>query len=142
MSFVARASRLLDVPAAVAFDRLADHDSWPRWMPRSFHPVGDTLGRLTEGATFRVRILGAPVASRCHVTVVRPDQELTWCGGAKGIVYAEHRFLFEPAGEKAVLVRSEETWSGPVASLLRLGIQPAASKVGARQLEALAAACH
>jgi hypothetical protein len=139
VSYVASASRTLRVPASVAFDRLADHDSWSDWMPRSFRPVGRRLGRLAPGATFRVRILGAPFAARCRVTVVRPHEEITWCGGVRGLVYAEHHFFFDAAGD-AVTVRSEETWTGPVASLLRFGIQPGAAKVGGETLDGLARA--
>ncbi|HEY6461551.1 MAG TPA: SRPBCC family protein [Polyangiaceae bacterium] len=139
MSYVASASRTIHVPAAVAFDRLADHDSWASWMPASFRPVGRPLGRLAEGTTFRVRILGAPFASRCHVTVVRPHEEITWCGGIRGLVYAEHHFFFDAAGD-GVTVRSEETWSGPVASLLRPAIQRGAARVGGETIDGLARA--
>jgi hypothetical protein len=139
MAYVARASRVLPVSAHVAFDRLADHDSWPRWMPASFRPV-ETVGRLREGSLFRVEILGLPFPVVCQVHVVRSPDELTWCGGTKGVLWAEHRFLFVPKGATSVEVQSEETWSGPLASLLRRAIEPAASRIGNEQLEALAAA--
>jgi len=139
MAYVARATRLLQVPARVAFDRLADHDSWPRWMPASFRPVGKTVGRLAEGASFRVTILGRLPAA-CRVQTVRSPEELTWCGGKRGVLWAEHRFLFEPRGAGAVEVQSVETWSGPLAALLKPAILPGAVRVGREQLEALAGA--
>jgi hypothetical protein len=58
----------------------------------------------------------------------------------KGGLWAEHRFLFEPRGEASVEVQSVEAWDGPIAALLRPGIEPGARKVGRQQLEALAAA--
>src|ERR1035441_6016382 len=122
MPFVARATRLLEVPARVAFDHLADHDGWPKWMPASFRPVGKSLGRLAVGQTFHAKILGSPLASKCMLSVVRSPEEITWCGGAKGILWAEHRFLFVPKGERSVEVSSVESWHGPVAFLLRFAI--------------------
>jgi uncharacterized protein YndB with AHSA1/START domain len=139
MAYVARATRLIQVPARVAFDRLADHDSWPRWMPASFRPVGKTVGRLAEGASFQVTILGR-LPAKCRVQAVRSPDELTWCGGKRGVLWAEHRFLFEPKGAEAVEVQSVETWSGPLAALLRPAILPGAVRVGREQLEALAGA--
>jgi hypothetical protein len=139
MAYVARASRILPVPAKVAFDRLADHDGWARWMPTSFRPVGPPLGRLAEGARFRVRILGLPAPATCTVVAVRPDAELSWSGGRRGVLHGEHRFVFHPKGETSVEIESVETWSGAIASLLRPIIQRGATKVGQEQLEALAA---
>jgi hypothetical protein len=139
MAYVARASRTLPVPALVAFNRLADHNSWPAWMPKSFRPV-ETVGKLKEGSLFRVEILGLPMPIVCRVEVVRSPEELTWCGGTKGMLWAEHRFLFVPQGKSSVEVQSVETWSGPLASLLRRAIEPAAVRIGNEQLEGLAKA--
>jgi hypothetical protein len=138
MAYVVRSSLLLHVPAEVAFDRLADHDSWPRWMAASFRPAGKSAGRLTEGAVFHVKIRGMLPAT-CKVSVALRPRELTWCGGVKRVLWAEHRFLFEPRGEADVEVTSVESWHGPVAALLRPLIAPGAKKVGREQLAALAA---
>jgi|SRR5580658_558852 hypothetical protein len=140
MAYVVRASRVLLVPAQVAFDRLADHDSWPRWMPGSFRPVGMTVGRLEEGVSFRVKILRAPFPITCTVGIVRSPAEITWCGGTRGIIWAEHRFLFEPRGAASVEVLSAETWQGPLAAALRPVIAWGARTVGLEQLAALAVA--
>ena len=139
MAYVARASLLLPVSAEKAFDRLTDHGSWPRWMPASFRPHGSTVGRLSEGQRFRVKILGLPLPVSCRVSVMRSGAEVTWVGGVKGALFAEHRFLFEPRGPSSVFVDSVETWSGPLAALLRAAIHPGAVKVGREQLAALAA---
>jgi hypothetical protein len=138
--FVARASCLLAVPREVAFDRLADHDSWAAWMPGSFRPVGKAAGRLSEGLKLRVKISGTPVPISIRLTVVRRPEQICWCGGIKGVLYAEHRFSFEAKGSDAVEVLSEEAWSGFLAPLLRVGILPKAERVGRDQLGALTAA--
>jgi hypothetical protein len=109
-------------------------------MPASFRPVGKTRGRLSKGVRFRVRILGLPIPVGCRVSVLRDGKELTWCGGVRGALLAEHRFLFEPKGAATVVVESVETWSGLVASVLRPLIQPNAIKIGQDQLAALATA--
>ncbi|MEO8877070.1 MAG: SRPBCC family protein [Polyangiaceae bacterium] len=139
MSFVAKVSRRIEVPAQVVFDCLADHDAWPSWAPKTFRPVGKSLGRLTEGKAFYAKILGLPFPAKCDVTVVKSPVEITWCGGKKGLLYAEHRFLFEPKGDAAVEVTSAETWSGLLSVVLRAVIDSGAKKVGADQLSGLAA---
>ena len=140
VTYVVRSSQVLPVPAQVAFDRLPDHDSWPQWMPASFRPVGKSAGRLTGGTTFRVRILGLPCAATCKVSVARSPEELTWVGGRKGILRAEHRFLFKARGAASVEVESVESWHGVLAALLRPGIEPGATRVAREQLAALATA--
>jgi uncharacterized protein YndB with AHSA1/START domain len=139
MSYIVRSSRIIEASAEDAFDTLADHDSWSRWMPASFRPVGKS-GRLVEGAKFHVRILGMPMRASCKVTVVKRPMEITWCGGAKGVLWAEHRFLFESKGVEIVEVQSVESWHGFLARLLRFAIAKGAQKVGEAQLEALASA--
>lgn len=137
MPYVARASQRIEAPIRVVFDCLVDHRSWSTWMPSSFRPVGTRFERLEEGNVFRARILGSIAPTTCLVTVVKDANEVAWCGGKKNVIWAEHRFLVEPTGDNAVDVESRETWSGPVATLLRRLIQPLASKVGKDQLRAL-----
>ena len=138
MSFVAQASLVLPVSAEVAFDRLADHDSWASWMPASFRPVGKTTGRLRGGAKVRVRVLGSALPVSIRVRVVDKPREIAWGGGVAGVFLADHRFLFEPKGDSAVEVRSVETWSGVIARVFRRALLPQAERVGRDQLAALA----
>ncbi len=139
MAFVARASRLIGAAPAVAFDCLADHDSWARWMPASYRPVGKALGRLEEGVRLRVKVLGVPFPVSVRLQVVRRPDEICWSGGVKGVLFAVHRFSFLPKEGGSVEVRSEEAWSGFLASLLRTSVEPRAERVGRDQLAALAA---
>lgn len=107
-------------------------------MPGSFTPVGSPLGRLRVGDSPRIRIAGARVATPIHVSVVDRPREITWCGGVRGVLWAEHRFLFEADGHGGTLVRSLETWEGALAVATRRFVQPIAERVGREQLEALA----
>ena len=70
--------------------------------------------------------------------MARSPEELTWVGGRKGILWAEHRFLFEARGAASVEVVSVESWQGALAALLRPGIEPGAKRVAREQLAALA----
>jgi len=136
MSFIAQATLDLPVSPEIAFDALRDHRSWKKWMPRSFVPASE-LGRpLEEGDVIRVRVAGAPFASKIEVVVVERAREITWSGGIRGVLHGRHRFLFE-AHEGGTRVRSAETWSGVLAALTRPALSRAASKVGAEQLRAL-----
>ena len=142
MPFVAEASCTVAAPVEVAFDRLADHASWRDWMPRSFRPVGPSGGVLRAGDRLRMRVGGAPFATVLEVTVVARAREITWTGGVRALLWAEHRFLFEPDGEGSARVRSVETWHGPLAPLVRPVLQPMAERVARQQLGALARAAE
>ena len=138
MSFVAETLRNIASPPATLFDRLVDHASWRGWMPRSFTPVGTLLGHLRVGDKPKLRIGGAPVATPIHVSIVDRPSEITWCGGVRGVLWAEHRFLFEPDGRGGTNVRSVETWEGALASATRRIVQPMAERIAGEVLEALA----
>jgi hypothetical protein len=124
----------------VVFDRLADHASWLDWMPSSFRPVDRTPASLSRGARLKTRIAHAPVASTLEVTVVDRPREITWCGGARGVLRAEHRFLFEPTPNGGTRIRSVETWRGVLSPLLKPIVKRAAERIGKKQLESLARA--
>jgi hypothetical protein len=138
--FVARAERVIAVSPERAFDRLADLSSWSSWMPKSFRPAGSTAGRtrLEQGDTFKVRIARMPMPSKLKVSASDRPRELSWRGGLRGVLAAEHRFLFDAEGDGKTRVRSVETWTGALAGVLRRFVDPVATKVGGQQLEALA----
>lgn len=142
MSFVAEAERTIDATPQRVFDRLADIASWRTWMPRSFVAVvrPDIPSPLKLGDRFRVRIGGAPLANALRVSKLDRPRELAWRGGVRGVLWAEHRFVFERDGDHRTRVRSIETWRGALAGLLRRLIEPAAIRIGSEQLEGLARA--
>jgi carbon monoxide dehydrogenase subunit G len=139
MPFVAKGSRHVSVTPEVAFDRLADYASWADWMPQSFRPTGSPSGALVIGRKIRVRVGGLPGVTTIEVSEARRPAEIAWQGGLPGVLFADHRFLFEADGD-GTKVTSLETWSGALASLARLFIQPMAERIGGQQLEALARA--
>jgi hypothetical protein len=122
----------MDVSPEVAFDTLADHDSWREWMPSSFLPVGPSLGTLRVGLAPGVRIDGLPFTTPLPVTVVDRPREITWAGGNSSL-RGEHTFLFE-ARDGGARVTSIETWSGWLAWLLWPVLRPGAVRVGRAQL--------
>jgi hypothetical protein len=138
MSFLAQAESSVGAPPEVAFDRLANHASWPAWMPASFRPVGPSKDTLRSGDAITVKIAGMPFPARLVVHVSRRPDEISWRGGVKGLLWAEHRFLFEADAKGGTRVRSVETWYGPLASVLRRAIQPRAERIGQEQLAGLA----
>jgi hypothetical protein len=135
--FVVRGSIDLAVTPEVAFDVMRDYAAWKTWMPRAFTPVSTTREPLHVGDRLRIKLGGAPVPSTIEITVVDRAHEIAWCGGPRGVLRAEHRFLFEPtvAGTR---VRSVETWAGVLAPLVRFFLEPAATRTGNEQLAGLA----
>lgn len=138
MSFVAEGSRVVRATPEEAFDRLASHATWPKWMPATFRPLDEHPAVLGVGVRIRVRLARTPVPTPITVSVAERARELTWCGGVRGVLFAEHRFLFEPHGEGRTLVRSVETWSGALAGAVRPVLKPLAERIAGDQLEALA----
>jgi hypothetical protein len=139
LGFVAEATLEVSAPPGQLFDRLADHASWGSWMPRSFRPIGRTLGELRPGDKPRVAIAGVPGTTTLKVTVVDRPREITWTGGVRGLLHAEHRFLFEPT-PTGTRLRSLETWSGALAPIVRAFVRPAAERAARAQLGSLAEA--
>lgn len=125
----------MKVSPAIAFDTLADHESWPEWMPTSFRPVAPSVGTLRVGAIPRVRISGLPFTTPLPVTVVDRPREITWAGGTTAL-RGEHTFLFE-ANDEGTRVTSIETWSGWLAWLLKPVLRRGAARVGRAQLEGI-----
>lgn len=137
--FVAEAVRAYERTPEEVFDRLADARSWSEWMPHSFRPTRTPAAPLHAGDRLRVRIFGGP-PTRLEVVVSDRAREITWTGGVRGVLFAEHRFLFERRDDGGTIVRSIETWSGALASLTRPVVRSLAERIGHAQLEGLARA--
>jgi hypothetical protein len=148
MSFVASASGVIHASRTDCFSRLRDFSTWRDWMPPSFRPrtgpsrplqVGDRLELLINAKPSPL-----PLFIRVRVVRVEQDREITWRGGVPGLLVGEHAFLFEDVEGQpgATRVRSEETWTGGIASLgfAVKRIRAAASRIGQEQIDALAGA--
>lgn len=142
MSFLAQAELTIDAPPQRVFDRLADFAAWPSWMPKSFVPVvrAGAPSPLRLGDRFRVKVGGAPFASTLRVAALERPREISWKGGLRGVLWAEHRFVLEPEGDHRTRVRSIETWHGALAGVAKRIVKPLAEKIGVQQLAALARA--
>jgi hypothetical protein len=140
MPFVTKSEKSVAASPEAAFDQLADLPSWTKWMPRSFRPVGQPKGALGLGRRFRVRIAGSLVATKLEVSALHRPMEIAWRGGMRGLLWAEHCFVFEPEGATGTRVRSVETWYGILAPLVRRIVQPVAERIAGEQLAGLAAA--
>lgn len=140
MSFVVQSDLVIDAPPQRVFDRMADFGSWPAWMPRSFVPVlrDGAPSPLRLGDKFRVRVGGAPIATMLRVSRLDRPREIAWKGGVPGLFWAEHRFVFEPEGDRRTRVRSIETWHGLVARLAKKLVTATALRIGSEQLDGLA----
>ena len=139
MSFVAEAERTIEAPAQRVFDRLIDVASWPDWMPRSFLLIvrSGTPSPLRLGDRIKVKVAGGPLPTTIRVSKLARPSELAWQGGVRGLLWAEHRFVLEPVGDRRTRVRSIETWHGALARLLRGIVLPLAVRIGNEQLAAL-----
>jgi uncharacterized protein YndB with AHSA1/START domain len=142
MSFVAQAELTIDAPPQRVFDRLADFAAWPSWMPKSFVPVvrAGAPSPLRRGDRIRVKVGGAPFASTLKLRTLERPREIAWTGGLRGVLWAEHRFVLEPDGDRRTRVRSIETWHGALAGVTKRLVKPLAEKIGMQQLTGLARA--
>jgi len=103
-------------PEAV-WNVLTDFESWPRWNPdvKSISVEGD----LAPGTMFRWKAGPGTISST--IQEVEPPRRLAWTGTTFGIK-AKHVYRLEPRGE-ATFVRTQESYDGFVARLLRGSLQ-------------------
>jgi uncharacterized protein YndB with AHSA1/START domain len=103
----------IDADPRTVFSVISAIDQWPSWNPdvRSV-----TLqGPVQPGAVFRWK--SGPSSLTSTLQVVDPPHEIAWTGTTMGIK-AVHVFRFQ-ANDGGTLARSEESWEGLLASLLR-----------------------
>jgi hypothetical protein len=144
MAFNATAELTVAAPVDTAFARFIDFSSWDMWQPKGFRPISGPSRPLREGDRFKVAIGRGPgMPVELTVIRVRPNKEICWRGGVKGVLMGEHSFFFEAEDDgdnPRTRVRSEEPFTGllastPIASLL----EREASKTGERTLSSFAA---
>lgn len=140
MGFVAEGSLDSAESAEALFDRLIDHGNWIHVMPCGFSPMGSSRGQLKVGDRVQVRIAGRP--SLIAIATVRRPLEISWTGGTRGVLYAEHRFLFEQRSDGGTRVRSVETWEGVLTPFVKPIVKRLAERIGKQQLEGLVGRAH
>jgi uncharacterized protein YndB with AHSA1/START domain len=103
----------IDADPQTVFSVISAIDQWPSWNPdvRSV-----TLkGPVQPGMVFRWK--AGPSTLTSSLQVVDPPHEIAWTGTTMGIK-AVHVFRFQ-ASNGGTLARSEESWEGLLASLLK-----------------------
>jgi uncharacterized protein YndB with AHSA1/START domain len=95
------------------FAVLSAIDQWPSWNP-DIKSV-ELQGPVRPGTVFRWK--SGPSSLTSALQVVDPPNEIAWTGTTMGIK-AVHVFRFQ-ANDSGTLARSEESWEGLIASLLK-----------------------
>ena len=104
---------VISAVSEVVWDVMADIGGWPSWSPDIV--TAELEGPLAVGSVFRWRSGSASLTSVLR-SIDRP-RELAWTGTTRGIK-AVHVFRFA-SHEDGTLVRSEESWTGLLASLFK-----------------------
>jgi uncharacterized protein YndB with AHSA1/START domain len=130
---VARAEIEVEAEPEIVWAVLTDIAGWPSWNPdvRSATPEGPLAG----GTRFRWKAGPGTITSTLQ-EVERPHL-VSWTGTTLGI-RAIHVHRLEGRGS-ATLVRSEESWDGPLVRLLRQSMRKTLQKAiesGLRHLKA------
>jgi uncharacterized protein YndB with AHSA1/START domain len=103
----------IDADPQTVFSVISAIDQWPSWNP---DVKSVTLqGPVRPGTVFRWK--SGPSSLTSTLQVVNTPHELAWTGTTMGIK-AVHVFRFQPSNG-GTLARSEESWEGLIASLLK-----------------------
>jgi uncharacterized protein YndB with AHSA1/START domain len=103
----------IDADPQTVFSVISAIEEWPSW--NSDVKSAKLEGPLQPGTVFRWK--SGPTRLVSTLQVVDPPNELAWTGKAMSIE-AVHVFRFEPR-DGGTLARSEESWEGLIAGLLR-----------------------
>ena len=103
----------IDADPQTVFSVIAGIDEWPSW--NTGVKTVKVEGSVQPGTVFRWKTGPETIVSTLQV-VDRPD-EIGWTGVTMGI-RAIHVFRFEP-NDGGTLARSEESWDGALASVLK-----------------------
>jgi uncharacterized protein YndB with AHSA1/START domain len=109
----AEGERQIAADPQTVFAVISAIDQWPSWNP-DVKSV-ELQGPAQEGTVFRWK--SGPSTLTSTLQVVDPPHEIAWTGTTMGIK-AVHVFRFQ-ANDVGTLARSEESWEGLIASLLK-----------------------
>lgn len=110
---IASGEALIDADPETVFSVISAIAAWPSWNPDVKSAELD--GPVEPGTVFRWK--AGPSSLTSTLQVVDPPHEIVWTGRTMGIK-AIHVFRFE-ARDGGTLARSEESWEGLIASLLK-----------------------
>jgi uncharacterized protein YndB with AHSA1/START domain len=109
----AEAELRIDADPQTVFAVISAIDQWPSWNP-DVKSVS-VEGPVQPGMVFRWK--AGPSSLTSVLQVVDPPREIAWTGTTMGIK-AVHVFQFR-ASDGGTMARSEESWEGLIASLLK-----------------------
>jgi len=109
----AEGERQIAADPQTVFAVISAIDQWPSWNP-DVKSV-ELQGPVQEGTVFRWK--SGPSTLTSTLQVVDPPHEIAWTGTTMGIK-AVHVFRFQ-ANDVGTLARSEESWEGLIAGLLK-----------------------
>jgi uncharacterized protein YndB with AHSA1/START domain len=103
----------IDADPETVFEVISGIDRWPSWNPdvKSVRVEGP----VQPGTVFRWK--AGPSTLTSTLRVVDPPREIAWTGTTMGIK-AVHVFRFQ-ASDGGTVARSEESWDGLIARLLK-----------------------
>jgi uncharacterized protein YndB with AHSA1/START domain len=110
---IASGEARIDADPETVFSVISAIAAWPSWNPDVKSAELD--GPVEPGTVFRWK--AGPSSLTSTLQVVDPPHEIVWTGRTMGIK-AIHVFRFE-ARDGGTLARSEESWEGLIASLLK-----------------------
>jgi uncharacterized protein YndB with AHSA1/START domain len=110
---IASGEVFIDADPKTVFSVISAIGAWPSWNPDVKSAELD--GPVEPGTVFRWKAGASSLTSTLQV--VDPPHEIAWTGRTMGIK-AIHVFHFE-AREDGTVARSEESWEGLIASVLK-----------------------
>lgn len=103
----------IDADPEIVFGVISGIDQWPSWNP-DVKSVS-VEGPVQPGTVFRWK--AGPSSLTSTLRVVDPPREIAWTGTTMGIK-AVHVFRFR-VSDGGTMARSEESWEGLIARLLK-----------------------
>lgn len=105
---------VLNATPEKVWQKITDLKSFPSWNPMTPSMVGE----LKEGAAIKGKVQMGPakVPFPFKITTVRPNEELRWEGGYRGLMYLDHRFIIEDNGDGTSVLRHHEEFTGIAAN--------------------------
>ncbi|HSO51668.1 MAG TPA: SRPBCC family protein [Actinomycetes bacterium] len=103
----------IDADPEIVFGVISGIDQWPSWNP-DVKSVS-VEGPVQPGTVFRWK--AGPSTLTSTLRVVDPPREIAWTGTTMGIK-AVHVFRFR-VSDGGTMARSEESWEGLIARLLK-----------------------
>lgn len=120
-------TRVVDAPAADAWDLLVDVRRWPSWGPSVRRAeLDDGSHRLTEGATGRVH---PPIGPSIPFRVTELEAPRSWSWRVAGVPATAHRV--EALGPDRCRVGFEVPgWAAPYAAVCRVALRRIERELG------------